>query len=70
MDYSTCKKLSKGIVNALEQTEKSALIIASSDMIRFEFHKIAGTTRINSDLRGDYSDCHAALQLKNWRTES
>ena len=41
-DYSICKKLSKGIVNALEQTEKSALIIASSDMTHFESHKIAG----------------------------
>ena len=42
VDYSICKKLSKGIVNALEQTEKSALIIASSDMTHFESHKIAG----------------------------
>jgi MEMO1 family protein len=42
VDYSICKKLSKGIVNALEQTEKAALIIASSDMTRFESHKIAG----------------------------
>jgi len=41
VDYSICKKLSKGIVNALEQTEKSALIIASSDMTHFESHKIA-----------------------------
>ena len=41
-DYSICKNINKGIVNALEQTEKSALIIASSDMIRFESHKIAG----------------------------
>jgi MEMO1 family protein len=42
VNYSICKKLSKGIVNALEQTEKSALIIASSDMNHFESHKIAG----------------------------
>jgi MEMO1 family protein len=42
VDYSICKKLSKGIVNALEQTEKSALIIASSDMSHFESHKVAG----------------------------
>ena len=42
VDYSICKKLSKGIVNALEQTEKSALIIASSDMTHVESHKIAG----------------------------
>ena len=42
MNYSICKKLSKGIVNALEQTEKSALIIASSDMTHFGSHKIAG----------------------------
>ena len=42
VDYSICKKLSTAIVNALEQTEKSALIIASSDMTHFESHKIAG----------------------------
>ena len=42
VDYSIRKKLSKEIVNALEQTEKSALIIASSDMTHFESHKIAG----------------------------
>ena len=41
VDFSICKKLSEGIVKALEQTEKSALIIASSDMTHFESHKIA-----------------------------
>jgi MEMO1 family protein len=41
MDYSNCKKLSEGIVKALEQTGKTALIIASSDMTHFESHKVA-----------------------------
>jgi MEMO1 family protein len=41
IDYSLCKKLSEGIVKALEQTEKSVLIIASSDMTHFESHKVA-----------------------------
>jgi AmmeMemoRadiSam system protein B len=41
VDFSICKKLSEGIVKALEQTEKSVLIIASSDMTHFESHKVA-----------------------------
>ena len=41
IDYSLCKKLSEGIVKALEQTEKSVLIVASSDMTHFESHKLA-----------------------------
>jgi MEMO1 family protein len=41
VDFSICKKLSEGIVKALEQTGKSALIIASSDMTHFESHKAA-----------------------------
>ncbi len=41
IDFSTCQKLSEGIVRALERTNKSALIIASSDMTHFESHKDA-----------------------------
>jgi hypothetical protein len=41
VDFSICKKLSAGIVQALERTGKSALIVASSDMTHFESHKDA-----------------------------
>ena len=41
VDFSICKKLSEGIVNILEHTGKTALIIASSDMTHFESHKVA-----------------------------
>ena len=41
MDFFICKKLSEGIVKALEQTGKTALIIVSSDMAHFEFHRLA-----------------------------
>jgi AmmeMemoRadiSam system protein B len=40
VDYSICKKLSKWIIKSLGQTEKSTLIIASSDMTYLESHKI------------------------------
>lgn len=41
VDFSTCQKLSEGIVRALKRTNKSALIIASSDMNHFESHNAA-----------------------------
>jgi MEMO1 family protein len=41
VDFSICKKLSEGIVKVLEQTGKTALIIASSDMTHFESRKVA-----------------------------
>ena len=41
MDFPICKKLSEGIVKALEQTGKTALINASSDMTHFESHRLA-----------------------------
>lgn len=41
VDFSICKKLSEGIVKALERTGKTALIIASSDMTHFESHDVA-----------------------------
>ena len=41
VDFFICKKLSEGIVKALEQTGKTALIIVSSDMAHFEFHRLA-----------------------------
>ena len=41
VDFFICKKLSEGIVKALEQTGKIALIIASSDMSHFESHRLA-----------------------------
>ena len=40
-DFSTCKKLSEGIVKAIKRFEKSVLIIASSDMTHFETHLTA-----------------------------
>ena len=41
MDFSICKKLSEGIVKALEKKGKTALINASSDMTDFESHRLA-----------------------------
>lgn len=41
MDFPICKKLSEGIVKALEKTGKTALIIASSDMTHFESYRLA-----------------------------
>lgn len=43
IDYSTCKKLSEGIVKAIERIGKPVLIIASSDMTHFESHDAAKT---------------------------
>ena len=40
VDFPICKKLSEGIVKALEQTGKAALVNASSDMTHFESHRI------------------------------
>ena len=40
-DFSTCQKLSEGIVKAIKRFEKQVLIIASSDMTHFETHSAA-----------------------------
>ena len=40
-DFSTCQKLSEGIVKAIKRFEKPVLIIASSDMTHFETHSVA-----------------------------
>ena len=63
VDYSICKKLSKGIVNALEQTEKSALIIASSDMTHFESHKIAGEKDKKAIVKIENRDAHGLDEI-------
>jgi MEMO1 family protein len=41
VDFPICKKLSEGIVKALEQTGKIALINAGSDMTHFDSHRLA-----------------------------
>ena len=40
-DFSTCKKLSEGIVKAIKRFGKPVLIIASSDMTHFETQRVA-----------------------------
>ena len=40
-DFSTCKKLSEGVVKAFKHFKKPVLIIASSDMTHFETHVTA-----------------------------
>ena len=57
MDFPICKKLSEGIVKALEQTGKTALINASSDMTHFESHRIA-----------EGKDKKAIIKIKNRNT--
>ena len=57
VDFSICKKLSEGIVKALEQTGKTALINASSDMTHFESHRIA-----------EGKDKKAIIKIKNRNT--